>query len=271
MHPRAVGWGAIALDVITADPNPTEYCRFVSIVLQVWKLEFVVNSVVSSGSCRCRATSGVKFHVECWISGSISLIHKRKSRMQSDRFALPFRDEGAVSVRVVNLVLDADFEVFDTVLLEGSYIAVSVLGARASWQALQLSLVLRNEIDEMRSLVLRCDVDRHSDIFTGLPIAALIIAPKPWACIGKACVTIRGISVRRGSKTIAFIRCRALVISGVSAPVLDFVESGAVVVGYTSHTLKIVHSAISARDALDSLRIIWLAGRLSTPVWSDTN
>jgi hypothetical protein len=52
---------------------------------------------------------------------------------------------------------------------------------------------------------------------------------------------------------------------------LDFVESGAVVVGHTSHTLKIVHTTISARDALDSLRIIWLAGRLSTPVWSDTN
>jgi hypothetical protein len=104
--------------------------------------------------------------------------NKRKSRVKSDGLSLPCRDVLAVSVSVVDVVMDTYFEIVDTVLLEGSHVAVSVLGARAKRQTLQLSLVLRNEVDEVGSLVLRCDVDRNPDVLSGVPITTFIISPQ---------------------------------------------------------------------------------------------
>jgi hypothetical protein len=127
IHPSCVCRGAIALNVITADPHPTEHCRLASIVLQVWKLELVVNSVVGCGCWRGTTASGIEFHVVVRIIDGFSLVNERKGRVQSDRFSLPIRDVRAVSIRIMHVVVDTDFEVIDTVLFERRNIAVSIL------------------------------------------------------------------------------------------------------------------------------------------------
>jgi hypothetical protein len=168
------------LSIITAKPDPTEDSRLASIIVEVRQLEFVVNSVVGYRSwCTCSG-GGIKLHIVVSIVGSFLFANERESRVKSDRLSLPCRDVLAVSVSVVDVIMDAYFEIVDTVLLERSHVAISVLRARAKRQTLQLSLVLRNEIDEVGSLVLRCDMNRNPDVFSSVPITTFIISPKEW-------------------------------------------------------------------------------------------
>jgi hypothetical protein len=124
------------LSIITAKPDPTEDSRLGRIIVEVRQLELVVNSVVGHGSwCTCSG-GGIKLHVVVSIVGSFLFANERKSRVKSDRLSLPCRDVLAVSISVVDVIMDAYFEIVDTILLEGSYIAVSIFGARAKRQAL---------------------------------------------------------------------------------------------------------------------------------------
>lgn len=91
----------------------------------------------------------IKFHIVVWIFDGLSLVNERKSRVKTDRLALPIFHNLASSVRMVNSVLVTDFEVGNAIHFEGSYVAVGILGARARWQALQLFLVLRHEVDKV--------------------------------------------------------------------------------------------------------------------------
>jgi len=177
VHPASISWCAIALGVVSTEPDPTEDSRFAGIVVEGRELELVVNSVIGTTGCRSHSRRAVELHIVFRMGCRISFIHKRKGRVQSDRFSLPLRNLLAVSVRVVDVVLDADFEIFDTALLEGSDIAVGIFRSWAWWQSLQLGLVLRNEVDEVSSLVLRCDMNRDTDILTGLPVATLVVSP----------------------------------------------------------------------------------------------